>query len=232
MTEKQANSDDWLQLRQRMVENQIRNRGVNDQRVLEAMRRIPRERFVPVESRSAAYADRAVYVGQGQTISQPYIVAYMSQKLNPTPDCRVLEVGTGTGYQTAILALLCKHVYTIERISSLQRNARKVLAQLEINNVSMFVGDGTIGLEEQAPFDRILVTAAGPKIPQALIEQLEHGGRLVIPVGGKSEQRIVAVTRKGPQVTETPLLPCRFVRLVGQEGWAPNQEEKQDQKTE
>jgi protein-L-isoaspartate(D-aspartate) O-methyltransferase len=203
-----------------MVEEQIRGRGIDDQRVLEAMLQIPRGDFLPAASRHAAYEDRALPIGEGQTISQPYIVAYMTEKLALTPSCRVLEIGTGTGYQTAILALLCKHVYTIERIASLQQRAAEILRTLHISNVSMTIGDGSIGLKKAAPFDRILITAAAPRVPQPLMDQLVNAGRLVAPVGGATEQTIVVVVREGLRTIETPHLACRFVKLIGEQGWA------------
>ena len=202
-----------------MIDEQIRARGVVDEHVLEALLKIPREIFMPADKRNIAHEDRAVPIGCGQTISQPYIVAYMTQALRLTPQCRTLEVGTGTGYQTAILASLCRHVFTVERIASLQRCAAVVLANLGISNVSMSTGDGSLGLKDEAPFDRILVTAAAPRVPPTLIRQLADGGRLVAPVGGLGEQTIVAVVREGPRTIETPLLACRFVKLIGKEGW-------------
>jgi len=211
--------DEQIVRRQRMIDEQIRARGVVDEHVLEALLKIPREIFMPEDKRNIAYEDRAVPIGCGQTISQPYIVAYMTRALRLTPQCRTLEVGTGTGYQTAVLALLSRHVFTIERIASLQCRAAMVLADLGITNVSMSTGDGSLGLENDAPFDRILVTAAAPRVPPTLVCQLVDGGRLVAPVGGPGEQTIVAVVREGPRTIETPLLACRFVKLIGKEGW-------------
>ena len=202
-----------------MVDEQIRPRGTFDERVLAAMLEVPREKFVPRVIRPCAYDDRALPVGHDQTISQPFIVAYMTDRLSLSPTCRVLEVGTGTGYQTAILARLSQHVYTIERIAALQEKAAKNLAQFDIPNISLSVGDGTLGLPEHAPFDRIIVTAAAPHVPQPLVDQLVDGGRLVIPVGGKNEQSIVCVDRRGTRTVEQSALPCRFVKLIGQQGW-------------
>ena len=209
-----------------MIEDQIRCRGVRDPHVLEAMTKVAREKFIPEHIQSAAYEDRALPIGEGQTISQPFIVAYMTQKLALTPSCRVLEVGTGTGYQTAILALLCKHVYTIERIASLQQLATEVLSSLHISNVSLTVGDGSMGLQKAAPFDRILVTAGAPRVPQPLVDQLTDGGCLVAPVGGLAEQTIVVVVREGSRTMETPYLACRFVKLIGEQAWAPETERR------
>lgn len=205
-----------------MVEEQIRGRGVRDPRVLEAMMTVPREVFVPESSRDAAYADHALAVGHDQTISQPYIVAYMTEQLSLFPEAKVLEVGTGTGYQTALLALLAEHVYTIERIEALQKSAARKLAELDITNVTMVVGDGSMGLDAHAPYDRVIVTAAAPHVPQPLVEQLVEGGLMVLPVGGRTEQSIVRVERRGQRTVETPLLACRFVRLVGNAGWEAN----------
>ncbi|MFQ5590925.1 MAG: protein-L-isoaspartate(D-aspartate) O-methyltransferase [Phycisphaerae bacterium] len=210
--------------RRRMVEEQVRARGVYDERVLDVMLRLPREHFLPPDCRDAAYEDRALPIGEGQTISQPFIVAYMTQKLMPAPSGRVLEIGTGTGYQTAVLALLCQHVFTVERIAVLQQRAAEALRILRISNVSMSIGDGSMGLAESAPFDGILVTAAAPRVPESLVNQLVDGGRLVVPVGGLAEQTIVVVVRDGPRTIETPCLGCRFVKLIGQEGWSSDRD--------
>jgi len=212
--------DDSLSRRRTMVDDQIRARGVCDERVLDVLLRLPRDAFLPAMARQTAYEDRAMNIGHGQTISQPFIVAYMTEQLLPTPQCTVLEIGTGTGYQTAVLALLCKHVCTVERISELQTVAAEVLARLGIANVTFFTGDGSLGLTERAPFDRIMVTAGAPQVPTPLLNQLVDGGVLVAPVGGSNEQTIVRVVRQGARTVETPLLACRFVKLVGQEGWA------------
>ncbi|MHC4443223.1 MAG: protein-L-isoaspartate(D-aspartate) O-methyltransferase [Planctomycetota bacterium] len=205
--------------RQRMVDEQIRSRGITDQRVLSAMVQIPRERFVPQTEAAAAFSDQALAIGQGQTISQPYMVASMTQELNLQPQHRVLEIGTGSGYQTAILAKLAQHVYTIERLEPLQTAARQLLQSLEINNVSYRLGDGSIGWKEQAPFDGIIVTAGAPQVPQTLIDQLLDDGRLVIPVGGHAEQILTVVQRQGLKTIETPRYPCRFVKLIGKQAW-------------
>ena len=202
-----------------MIDRHIRPRGVQDERVLAAIRRTPREIFVPESLRASAYEDRALPVGHGQTISQPYIVAYMTEQLAPTEGCRVLEIGTGTGYQTALLAALCKEVFTVERIEALQREATARLTSLGVTNVHPSIGDGSVGLPEFAPYDRILVTAAAPRVPAKLVSQLADDGRLVIPVGGRHEQTIVRVVRLGSRHVETPLLACRFVKLIGQDAW-------------
>lgn len=202
-----------------MIQLQIRDRGVRDPRVLDAMMEIPREAFLPPSQCHTAYDDRALALAAGQTISQPYIVAYMTEQLDVQPQHRVLEIGTGSGYQCAVLARLAAHVYSIERIDELRKRAAAALAGLGITNVTLRGGDGTLGLPEFAPFDRIMVTAGGPQVPPALIEQLADGGRLVIPLGGETEQVITIVTRSGDRVIETPTLGCRFVKLIGKEGW-------------
>lgn len=206
--------------RRRMIDEQIRARHVLDASVLAAMEAVPREHFLPESLRADAYADSALSIGEGQTISQPYIVAYMTATLRLSPACRVLEVGTGTGYQTAILARLAREVFTVERIEPLHLRAVRALAALSIANVTLAVGDGSLGWVEHAPFDRIIVTAAAPHVPQALVRQLAIGGMLVAPIGGPHSQRIVRVERWDGRTVETPMLPCRFVKLIGAEGWA------------
>jgi protein-L-isoaspartate(D-aspartate) O-methyltransferase len=211
--------DDWAEKRRQMVEIQIRDRGVRDELVLRALLNVPREPFVPSEFRSQAYDDRAVPIGHGQTISQPFIVAYMTEQLRIDPDCTVLEVGTGSGFQTAILTLLAKQVYSVERIEELSRRAQEALRTMNRTNVTIRISDGSLGWPEHAPFDRILVTAASPQVPEALVDQLVDGGLMVLPVGPTDEQVIVRIVRKGRRTIETPLLPCRFVKLIGKEGW-------------
>ncbi len=208
--------------RRRMIDDQIRRRGVRNPRVLDAMLAVPRDRFVPPDARYAAHEDRALPIGHGQTISQPYIVAHMTELLTPTADCTVLEIGTGTGYQTAILAHLCRRVFSVERLAVLAERAGANLAALGLENVTLSMGDGSVGLPLHAPYDRIMVTAAAPETPPALVDQLADGGILVIPVGGKTQQTLVRVQREGKRTVETPLLACRFVKLVGREGWAPD----------
>jgi protein-L-isoaspartate(D-aspartate) O-methyltransferase len=211
--------DPFLVLRQRMIEQDIRRRGVRDPRVLDAMATIPRERFVPPAVRASAYDDHPLPIDFGQTISQPFIVAYMTELLAVTPDAKVLEIGTGSGYQTAVLARLARTVHTVERLDALRESAAQAIAELQLTNVVLHAGDGSLGLPALAPFDRIIVTAAAPRVPVSLVEQLVDGGRLVIPVGGDTEQTIVLVIRKGSRTIETPMLACRFVKLIGQEGW-------------
>ncbi len=202
-----------------MVDEQIRGRGIRDPRVLEAMLDVPRDEFLPPSLGGSAYDDRAQSIGHGQTISQPYIVAFMTEQLSVSAEHTVLEIGTGTGYQTAVLALLAKHVRTVERIAALQQQAAASLERLGLTNVSMSVADGTLGLASSAPFDRVIVTAAAPKVPAPLVAQLRDGGILIMPVGAREEQTIVRVERRGTRTVETPLLACRFVKLLGREGW-------------
>lgn len=212
-------TDPYLDARQRMVREQIRARGITSERVLTAMEQVPRERFVPERDRPDAFCDRALSIACGQTISQPFMVAAMTDCLGLEGHHRVLEIGTGSGYQTAILARLACEVYTIERIGELQNSARALLASLGITNVSYCTGDGSLGWPEQAPFDRIIVTAGAPEVPPSLTAQLTDSGRLVIPVGGRDEQILTIVERTGPHTREVPRFACRFVKLIGREAW-------------
>jgi protein-L-isoaspartate(D-aspartate) O-methyltransferase len=203
-----------------MVKLQIENRDVRDARVLEAMRRIPRHLFVPPGSRSLAYEDHPVSIGAGQTISQPYMVAFMTQALELRGGERVLEVGTGSGYQTAILAELCRAVFSVERIPELAAAAQSSLAALGYRNISLRVGDGSEGWSEHAPFDGILVAAAAPSIPRALLDQLADNGVMVIPVGDwRRTQEILVARRAGGTVTVERSIGCRFVPLIGAGGF-------------
>ncbi len=202
-----------------MVERQLRERGITDSRVLAIMRRLPRERFLPPELADRAYEDRALAAELGQTISQPYIVAYMSQALGVDREHRVLEVGTGTGYQTAILAQLVNRVHSIERLAELSQTARRRLEALGLKNVTYGVGDGTLGWPEHAPYDRIIVTAAAPRVIPSLLDQLDDGGRLVIPVGTADSQRLTSVERRSGKIVERPSISVKFVKLVGEEGF-------------
>ena len=215
--------------RRRMVDEQIRGRGINDPRVLAAMEEVPRELFVPPEKRDAAFSDGALPLGCGQTISQPYVVAYMTACLEVQAHHRVLEVGTGSGYQTAVLARLAAEVYTIERVGALLSAARALLNSLGVCGVHYLEGDGSLGWPEFAPFDRIMVTAAAPHVPKSLVWQLGEGGRLVIPVGGVAQQTLTLVRLENGRVIETPRLPVRFVKLVGDQAWSaetnPTEEE-------
>ena len=203
-----------------MVEHDLRQRGIRDPHVLDALASVPRHLFVPPAERTHAYEDRALPLEMGQTISQPYIVAFMTEALQVRSGDRVLEVGTGSGYQTAVLARLAALVFTVERIGELQRTARMVLAEIAVDNVFFHVGDGSCGWAEHAPYDRILVSAGAPDVPEALRAQLSSdGGRMVIPVGDSDLQELVAVTRIEDDFTSESLIGCRFVPLVGDEGW-------------
>lgn len=202
-----------------MVRDQIMARGIRDDRVLRAMRTVPRERFVPAEYLASAYDDCALSIEHRQTISQPFIVAYMTNALRVEPHHKVLEIGMGSGYQTAILAHLTDRLHTVERIESLAKAARDRLAALGITHPHIHTGDGSLGWPECAPYDRIIVTAGAPAVPLALIDQLADGGYMVIPVGGGERQRLVSVWKRKRRTVERPLIPCRFVKLVGQEGW-------------
>lgn len=202
-----------------MVEEQIAGRGIRDPRVLAVMGEIPRHRFVPAALVSRAYCDEPLPIGEGQTISQPYIVAEMSQALLLEGTEKVLEIGTGSGYQAAILARLARDVVTMERLSSLQEQARAVLEELGIENVRFIAGDGSLGAPEEAPFDRIVVTAAAPDVPPPLFDQLAEGGIMVIPVGGRWEQELLRVRKDGPAARREFLGGCRFVPLVGRCGF-------------
>jgi len=206
------------QLRHQLRE-ELELRGITDARVLEAIEQTRRDLFVPDLLRPAAYDDSALPIGAGQTISQPYIVALMTQELRLAGDENVLEVGTGSGYQAAILSRLCRTVVTIERIEALSLSAQRVLADLGVHNVIFLIGDGTLGNAEHGPYDRIIVTASAPAVPEPLYEQLKPGGRLVAPIGDESIQELILVekTDAGPMVT--PLCGCRFVKLIGEAGW-------------
>jgi len=210
---------DAARARADMVERQLRRRGTFDERVLEAMERVPRELFVPEDLRHLAYEDGALPIGNGQTISQPFIVATICQLLDLSADDRVLDVGTGSGYQAAVLAELAAEVVTIERVPELAEAARAALVQAGYGDVEVRVGDGSLGVPERAPFDGIAVAAAAPAIPPALYEQLVEGGRLVVPRGGRWGQQLVVVVRTQDGPLERASVPCRFVPLVGAEGF-------------
>ena len=207
--------------RERMVEEQLARRGITDPKVLMAMRFIPRHLFMEENFWGRAYGDHPLPIGQGQTISQPFMVALMTQTMKVQEDDRVLEIGTGSGYQAAILAKLAKKVFTIERLGVLAKRAREVFDQLNIHTIAIRIGDGTIGWSEYAPFNGIVVTAGSPDIPQPLLDQLsEDGGRLVIPVGGRGFQQLKVITRNGDDWTTTEEVGCTFVPLVGKHGWS------------
>lgn len=202
-----------------MVERQLRERGIGSRRVLEAMLAVPRHEFVPASWRAAAYADQPLPIGFGQTISQPLIVAAMTEALAVSDTDRVLEIGTGSGYQTAVLARLASDICTVEYRPELAAAARMRLEQMGCRNVRVRQGDGGLGWPEAAPFDAILVTAAGPVPPPPLIEQLAEGGRLVIPVGGRQSQELICMQKRGGRIEPRHLHDCRFVPLVGIHGW-------------
>lgn len=209
----------WAARRREMIERQLVGRGIRDPQVLQAMGRLPREEFVRVHEREAAYEDRALPVGPGETISQPFMVAYMTEKLQVAPGFTVLEIGGGTGYQTALLSMLGARVVSIESDPVLVREAGERLDRLAIQGARFICADGSVGWRESSPYDRILVTAGAPDIPPALVEQLVEGGRLIIPVGPESDQTLVSLVRRRGGTTEFPLLACRFVKLVGEQGW-------------
>lgn len=207
--------------RKRMVESQIIARGVSDRRVIEAMLKVPRHVFVEEAMAAQAYSDTPLPIGEKQTISQPYMVALMTELLELKGKEKVLEIGTGSGYQAAILAVMADRVYTVERIRSLALRARKALDSLGLLNVNIKMSDGTVGWEEEAPFDAIIVTAGAPDIPQQYIDQLKPGGRLVIPVGTQFEQVLVRVVKQEDgSVEREDITGCRFVKLVGKFGWS------------
>jgi protein-L-isoaspartate(D-aspartate) O-methyltransferase len=210
---------DYEAERKRMVEGQLRRRGISDRRVLAAMEKIPRHRFLPNPDDSAAYGDHPLSIGSGQTISQPYMVALMAECLHLEGHERVLEIGTGSGYQAAILAELSHRVYTIERFPQLAERARGILTELGYRNIEVLVGDGTLGHLEAAPYDRIIVTAAAPKIAQPWIEQLGDRGLLVVPVGDRWGQTLTVVTKRGEKLDYENMGGCVFVPLVGEHGW-------------
>ncbi len=213
MTEDSTNEDPTRQARHTMVREQLIKRGIQACSVLNALERVPRHRFVPAAERSAAYSDHPLPIGAGQTISQPYVVAYMLEQAAIQPPDRVLEIGTGCGYQTALLAELAAAVYSVEVVPELAEKAGKVLAELNVDNVQIRVGDGSCGWPEEAPFDVIIGSAAPPEIPPALLEQLALQGRLVMPVG-RAHQQIVLVRRTDSGLERRTLLPVRFVPMV------------------
>jgi protein-L-isoaspartate(D-aspartate) O-methyltransferase len=202
-----------------MVRRQLRDRGLRDERVLAAMARVPREEFAHAESLREAYGDHPLPIGCAQTVSQPYMVAAMVEALQPEPDDRVLEIGTGTGYEAAVLAELAGEIWSIERFPELAEQARAILARLGYSNVHVVQGDGSRGLPEHAPFTKILVAAGAPSVPPSLLAQLSEGGSLVIPVGSRTDQQIQVVRKTGGEFVTTSRELCRFVPLVGEEGW-------------
>ena len=205
--------------REEMVRNQIEARGIKAPKVLAAFRRVPRHLFVSEALRDQAYGDYPLPIGEQQTISQPYIVAEMTQALDLGEDDRVLEIGTGSGYQAAILAQIVYRVYTIERKRSLYLQARNLFDKLHYHNIVMKYADGTKGWPDESPFDGIIVTAGAPQIPDVLIDQLGEGGRLVVPVGNQHTQELIKIFRDDQNIRQTNLGGCRFVKLVGEHGW-------------
>jgi len=218
------NKDKFAEARQRMLRHDLKGRDITDPRVLAVMAEVPRQDFIPESFQSQAYVDGPLPIGMGQTISQPYIVALMTQELRVNRDCEVLEIGTGSGYQTAVLSKLVKKVYTIERFSQLSESAQAVLDRLGINNVEFYIGDGSCGWPEQrlppsGCFDRIMITAAVPKMPESLIRQLAEGGIIVGPVGYGGVQELVACEKRGDKIMERLICDVRFVKLLGKYGF-------------
>ena len=211
---------DYKAARNQMVDRQILARGVSDPKVLSAMREVPREEFIPPNQRGVAYADMPLPIGEGQTISQPYIVAYMIEMLGLRADDTVLEIGTGSAYAAAVLSRVAAEVFTVERVVSLAQKASETLASLGYDNVHVLQADGTLGWPEHAPFDAIVVSAGGPCVPESLKSQLRVGGRMVIPVGSDDHQRLFQITRDSEtNFTTKVVADVRFVRLIGDEGW-------------
>jgi protein-L-isoaspartate(D-aspartate) O-methyltransferase len=215
-----SSADDFSRQRESMVEHQLVTRGLQDQRVLDAMRRVPREHFMPPADRDSAYHDGPFPIGHGQTISQPYTVAFCCEALELLGSEKVLEVGTGSGYAACVLARLAAEVHSIERIPELAESARQRIAELGVNNVHIHVGDGSLGLPAAAPFDAIVVAAGGPSLPRAFAEQLSEGGRIVMPVGPMHMQRMMRYTKRDWQMEQEDLGPFSFVPLIGAEAWA------------
>jgi len=215
------NEATFTKLRREMVRGQIIRRGITAPRVIAAMEKVPRHLFVSEALKSRAYEDHPLPIGKQQTISQPFIVAEMTRALQLTPDDRVLEVGTGSGYQAAVLAEIACRVYTVERIYDLHKSARKRFDQLHYHNIVTHYADGTTGWQEESPFDAVVVTAGAPEIPVRLVNQLAIGGRLVIPVGNQHSQDLVRIIRTEKGVEEHTLGACRFVKLIGAYGWQP-----------
>lgn len=210
---------DFAILRKRMVQEQLIPRGIKDPRVLEVFSKIERHRFIPDDFRGSSYADYPISIGEGQTISQPFIVALMTQSLEVSPEDKILEIGTGSGYQTAVLAELAKEVYTIERIESLAKRAEALLRGIGYNNIIIKVDDGTLGWKENAPFDKIIITAASPRIPLPLTEQLAEKGKLIVPLGEPFSQVLTLVEKRADQLQYQQICGCVFVPLVGKYGW-------------
>ena len=218
-TANKSNVADFAEQRRMMAEGQLRRRGIADERVLAAMGKVPREQFIPEHQRRFAYDDSALSIGEGQTISQPYMVAKMLELLACRPEHRVLEVGAGSGYQAALLGELAAEVYAIEIVETLAEGARQVLSRLGYENVSIVVGDGTLGYPEAAPYDRVIVAAAAPQVPPPLAEQVAEGGRLVAPVGSRGVQTCIIGSKEDGELRIERSIGCVFVPLIGQHGW-------------
>ena len=211
--------DEFAEARQRMLNYDLKGRDITDPNVLQVMAEVPRHEFVPAEYHWQAYSDGPLPIGVGQTISQPYIVALMTQLLRLNPDCEVLEVGTGSGYQTAVLSRLARRIYTIEKFPGLSDSAQTVLAKLGIDNVEFYVGDGSCGWPDDRTFDRIMVTAAVPAMPEPLVDQLAEAGLIVAPVGGPAVQDLIVGQKHADKLIQTQSCGCRFVRLIGKFGF-------------
>ena len=214
-----ANPKKYERLREEMVQKQIESRGISNPKVLMALRKVPRHLFVSEALREQAYGDFPLPIGEQQTISQPYIVAEMTQALNPDKDDRVLEIGTGSGYQAAILAEIVFRVYTIERIRPLYMKARKLFDKLRYHNIITKYSDGSVGWPDESPFNAIIITAGAPEIPHILIDQLAVGGRIVLPVGNQYSQDLIRIIKTENGIHKENLGGCRFVKLVGEHGW-------------
>lgn len=210
-----------VEQRARLVQVQLRERGIRAERVLAAMAKVPREKFVAPELMSEAYADGPLPIGEGQTVSQPYMVAAMVEALEVRPSDRVLEVGSGTGYQAAVLGELAGEVWTIERHAELAERAHKILMEIGYRNVHVVQGDGSVGLPEYSPFDKIIVAAGAPQAPPSLLAQLAEGGTMAVPVGNRVEQQLLVVHKAGGHIVTSSHILCCFVPLVGAEGWEP-----------
>ena len=220
MNSAQPGALDYARAREKMVKEQIIDRGIRDRKVIDALTRIPRHLFLPEALLGRAYGDTALPIGEGQTITQPYMVAFMSEALNLQGEEKILEVGTGSGYQAAVLACLAARVYSVERIRGLLEQARKTLDRIQCHNVVTKLSDGSYGWAEEAPFDAILITAGAPSLPQPLLGQLKVGGTLVIPVGDRNCQRLIRVRKDSQGYSQENLVECNFVSLVGEYGWA------------